>query len=421
MELRVGNKYRIGRKIGSGSFGEIYYGTNVQTNEEVAIKLECVKTKHPQLHLESKFYKLLQGGIGIPAIKWCGAEGDFNVMVMELLGPSLEDLFNFCNRKFSLKTVLLIADQLLTRVEYVHMKHFLHRDIKPDNFLMGVGKKGNIIFIIDFGLAKKYRDPRTHQHIPYRENKNLTGTARYASINTHMGIEQSRRDDLESLGYVLVYCMQGSLPWQGLKAANKKQKYDKISEKKMKTPVEVLCKSQPTQFASFFNYARNLRFDEKPDYGYLRQLFRNLYHRQGFTYDYIFDWNIMKAPGSENKQQKSQNAHPGVQTSAAIEANGALQSTRNMDIMNMGASNPQSGLYPEQGDTPNPVLNQNGTKATMTPIHTDKPYSANRQSRNTSIPLSEHIAASQGPHFGKQSPQQLSQNFAKMKLSSGNN
>ena len=188
MELRVGNKYRIGRKIGSGSFGEIYYGTNVQTNEEVAIKLECVKTKHPQLHLESKFYKLLQGGIGIPSIKWCGAEGDFNVMVMELLGPSLEDLFNFCNRKFSLKTVLLIADQLLTRVEYVHMKHFLHRDIKPDNFLMGVGKKGNIIFIIDFGLAKKYRDPRTHQHIPYRENKNLTGTARYASINTHMGI-----------------------------------------------------------------------------------------------------------------------------------------------------------------------------------------------------------------------------------------
>uniref|UniRef100_A0A1A8HMN9 non-specific serine/threonine protein kinase n=1 Tax=Nothobranchius korthausae TaxID=1143690 RepID=A0A1A8HMN9_9TELE len=200
MELRVGNKYRLGRKIGSGSFGDIYLGSNIATGEEVAIKLECVKTKHPQLHIESKFYKMMQGGVGIPSIKWCGAEGDYNVMVMELLGPSLEDLFNFCSRKFSLKTVLLLADQMISRIEYIHSKNFIHRDVKPDNFLMGLGKKGNLVYIIDFGLAKKYRDARTHQHIPYRENKNLTGTARYASINTHLGIEQSRRDDLESLG-----------------------------------------------------------------------------------------------------------------------------------------------------------------------------------------------------------------------------
>jgi serine/threonine protein kinase len=195
--------------------------------------------------------------VGIPSIKWCGAEGDYNVMVMELLGPSLEDLFNFCSRKFSLKTVLLLADQMvqhasssssktsfyhiisyaslyallcwqeypliiynvigfnqelelimivnhslspfplflhslsplqISRIEYIHSKNFIHRDVKPDNFLMGLGKKGNLVYIIDFGLAKKYRDARTHQHIPYRENKNLTGTARYASINTHLGI-----------------------------------------------------------------------------------------------------------------------------------------------------------------------------------------------------------------------------------------
>uniref|UniRef100_A0A8C9XD40 non-specific serine/threonine protein kinase n=1 Tax=Sander lucioperca TaxID=283035 RepID=A0A8C9XD40_SANLU len=245
MELRVGNKYRLGRKIGSGSFGDIYLGSNIATGEEVAIKLECVKTKHPQLHIESKFYKMMQGGVGIPSIKWCGAEGDYNVMVMELLGPSLEDLFNFCSRKFSLKTVLLLADQMISRIEYIHSKNFIHRDVKPDNFLMGLGKKGNLVYIIDFGLAKKYRDARTHQHIPYRENKNLTGTARYASINTHLGIEQSRRDDLESLGYVLMYFNLGSLPWQGLKAATKRQKYERISEKKMSTPIEVLCKGYP--------------------------------------------------------------------------------------------------------------------------------------------------------------------------------
>ncbi|XP_076225089.1 uncharacterized protein LOC116430498 isoform X2 [Nomia melanderi] len=257
MELRVGNKYRLGRKIGSGSFGDIYL-------------------------------------VGIPTIKWCGSEGDYNVMVMELLGPSLEDLFNFCSRRFSLKTVLLLADQLISRTDYIHSRNFIHRDIKPDNFLMGLGKKGNLVYIIDFGLAKKYRDGRTHKHIPYRENKNLTGTARYASINTHLGIEQSRRDDLESLGYVLMYFNRGSLPWQGLKAATKRQKYERISEKKMSTPVEELCKGYPVEFASYLRYCRGLRFEERPDYSYLRQLFRTLFHGQGFTYDYVFDWNMLK-------------------------------------------------------------------------------------------------------------------------------
>nr|POE89971.1 casein kinase i like hhp1 [Quercus suber] len=293
-DLRVGNKYRIGRKIGSGSFGDIYLGTNIISGEEIAIKLESVKAKHPQLEYEARVYKSLAGGVGIPFVRWFGTECDYNAMVLDLLGPSLEDLFNFCNRKFSLKTVLLLADQLISRIEYIHAKSFIHRDIKPDNFLMGIGKRGNQVNVIDFGLAKKYRDPKTHFHIPYRENKNLTGTARYASINTHLGVEQSRRDDMESLGYVMLYFCRGSLPWQGLKAATKKQKYDRIMEKKMTTPTEVLCRGFPNEFAIYLNYTRSLRFDDKPDYSYLRKIFRDLFVREGFQYDYVFDWTVYK-------------------------------------------------------------------------------------------------------------------------------
>ncbi|GAB2267730.1 Casein kinase 1-like protein 1 [Dionaea muscipula] len=318
MEPRVGNKFRLGRRIGSGSFGEIYLGTNIQNNEEVAIKLESVKTKHPQLLYESKLYRILQGGTGIPNVRWFGVEGEYNVLVMDLLGPSLEDLFNFCSRKLSLKTVLMIADQMMNRIEFVHSKSFLHRDIKPDNFLMGLGRRANQVYIIDFGLAKKYRDTSTHQHIPYRENKNLTGTARYASMNTHLGIEQSRRDDLESLGYLLMYFLKGSLPWQGLKAGTKKQKYEKISEKKVSTSIEALCRGYPTEFASYFHYCRSLRFDDKPDYAYLKRIFRDLFIHEGFQFDYVFDWTILKYQQSQLSTPPDRALGTGAGTSAGL-------------------------------------------------------------------------------------------------------
>ncbi|XP_010536868.1 PREDICTED: casein kinase 1-like protein 1 [Tarenaya hassleriana] len=318
MEPRVGNKFRLGRKIGSGSFGEIYLGTNIQTNEEIAIKFENVKTRHPQLLYESKLYRILQGGTGVPNIKWFGVEGDYNVLVMDLLGPSLEDLFNFCSRKLSLKSVLMLADQMINRVEFFHSKSFLHRDLKPDNFLMGLGRRANQVYIIDFGLAKKYRDSTTHQHIPYRENKNLTGTARYASMNTHLGIEQSRRDDLESLGYILMYFLRGSLPWQGLKAGTKKQKYERISEKKVSTSIEALCRGYPSEFASYFHYCRSLRFDDKPDYAYLKRIFRDLFIREGFQFDYVFDWTILKYQQSQLTTPPSRGINTGVGTSAGL-------------------------------------------------------------------------------------------------------
>ncbi|MBN3282479.1 KC1A kinase, partial [Polyodon spathula] len=327
-EFIVGGKYKLVRKIGSGSFGDIYLAINITNGEEVAVKLESQKARHPQLLYESKLYKILQGGVGIPHIRWYGQEKDYNVLVMDLLGPSLEDLFNFCSRRFTMKTVLMLADQMISRIEYVHTKNFIHRDIKPFSSLVccgyhddwnwaesPVGKRKrslavsssqdpsfsglNKLFLIDFGLAKKYRDNRTRQHIPYREDKNLTGTARYASINAHLGIEQSRRDDMESLGYVLMYFNRTSLPWQGLKAATKKQKYEKISEKKMSTPVEILCKGFPAEFAMYLNYCRGLRFEEAPDYMYLRQLFRILFRTLNHQYDYTFDWTMLKQKAAQ--------------------------------------------------------------------------------------------------------------------------
>lgn len=189
----------------------------------------------------------------------------------------------------------MLADQMLQRIEYVHAKNFLHRDIKPDNFLIGLNKKAHMIYVIDFGLAKRFRNAKTGDHIPYRDGKNLTGTARYASVNTHIGIEQSRRDDIEGIGYVLMYFLKSKLPWMGIQAKTKDEKYEKIKDKKISVTVEQLCKGHPKEFVRFFESCRNLGFEDKPDYTSYRRLFSDLMTSEGYTYDYVYDWLMKKS------------------------------------------------------------------------------------------------------------------------------
>jgi len=213
---------------------------------------------------------------------------------MELLGQSLETLFQAQNKSFSIKTACMLGIQMIERLEFIHSKKLIHRDIKPDNFVIGRGLKSHIVYVLDFGLSKKYWSSTHKCHIPFVKNKKLTGTARYASINALSGYEQSRRDDLESIGYIIMYFIRGSLPWQGLKINNKEDRYKKICEKKKNTSAKDLCCGFPNEFETFVNYTRNLEFTQVPDYAYLRYLLKNVIKKSGSEIDFYYDWCTQK-------------------------------------------------------------------------------------------------------------------------------
>lgn len=288
----VADKYRIRGLIGRGSFGYVYEATNLLSGKEVAVKVEPAGAyRHSPLRYEANVLKAVRNMFGFPKLFHFGTEKEFNIMIMEALGPSLEDLFDYCKRRFTLKTVLMLAEEMLPLIEDLHSRFYIHRDIKPENFLMGVGRHSSRVYLIDFGLAKRYLNQHTSEHIPYREDKPFTGSARYASVNAHRGIEQSRRDDLESLGYVMIYFLRGILPWQGLPGVTKKQKFDRVTERKMLTTIEELCKGLPKEMHMYFKYCRDLGFDEKPNYWHLRQLLQFMFHKYMYQAR-EFDWEI---------------------------------------------------------------------------------------------------------------------------------
>ena len=304
------SKYKAIKKLGEGSFGKVYKAE--YKDQYYAIKMEYKSKEQGLLEIEATIMSYLKGPY-IPFIKSYGYSGDFNVLVMQLLDKSLEDLINKYNT-FSIKTVAMLGYQMVNILQYIHDRHIIHRDIKPDNFVMGAQEDNAKLYILDFGLAKKYRSSRTLVQYPYVKKKKLTGTARYASIHALEAYEQSRRDDLESVGYVLMYFLRGNLPWQGLKVRSKEDRYKKILEKKKETSSQDLCKDFPHEFFEYVDYTKNLEYEENPDYDFLRQKFLDVLKGLNEEMDYIYDWTTksdLKIRRNKKSRENSENEIEG--------------------------------------------------------------------------------------------------------------
>ncbi len=296
--------YEILKQVGTGAFGTVYKALDKITGEIVAIKIEEAK-KSSRLDYEYDIYKDIKDEIGFPHIYDFTKTSKNYICIMECLGPSLEDLFEFCGKKFSLKTTLMIGIQILNRIESIHNAGIIHRDIKPDNFLIGLNKNKSRIYLIDFGLSRRYIV--NNEHIEYNKDRSFTGSFRYSSLRNHKGIEQSRRDDLESIGYMLIYFLKGALPWQGLDGSTKDKRSNNIFKVKYNTSLNDLCSNIPREFLLYMSYCRLLRFKQKPDYNLLRNLFICLFKNSNYQLDYIYDWNLIAKNKKIELKEKEHN------------------------------------------------------------------------------------------------------------------
>jgi len=276
-------RFELHHQLGSGSFSIVRLAKDLETGDEVALKIEPSQSKYPQLIEEARRYKHFAGGVGLPKMHWYGTDAGYNIMAMDLLGPSLEVMLDRSNRSMSLETVVALGAQMLGCLEFIHCKDFIHRDLKPNNFCLGHGDKSKQAFCIDFGLAKRYRSPASlgHAHIPFRGSLPFVGTVRYASVGAQLGEEQSRRDDLQALGYVFLYLLKGSLPWQGLAGTtNKDARRQMILEMKQALSSDDICAGVPVEFADYMDYVQELGFEKTPDYEHLRGLLQEALAQQ---------------------------------------------------------------------------------------------------------------------------------------------
>ena len=280
------SKYKTILKLGEGSFGKVYKA--IYDGEYYALKMEDASQNYNLLEIEASFLQYLQGP-NIPKFVSYGYNKAHNILVMQLLGKSLDDFF--CQLKsFSIKTTAMLGYQMINILKYIHDKHIIQRDIKPDNFAMGPNELNATLYIVDFGLAKKYRSSKTLKQLPFSKRKRLTGTARYASINALQGYEQSRRDDLESVGYVLMYFLRGNLPWQNVKGKTKDEKYQNILKIKKDTSSKELGKSFPSEFTEILDYFKKLEYEENPDYDMCCNKLLSVIEKEKLKFDYVYDW-----------------------------------------------------------------------------------------------------------------------------------
>eukprot|EP00013_Stygamoeba_regulata_P002080 CAMPEP_0177636850 /NCGR_PEP_ID=MMETSP0447-20121125/4657_1 /TAXON_ID=0 /ORGANISM="Stygamoeba regulata, Strain BSH-02190019" /LENGTH=640 /DNA_ID=CAMNT_0019138737 /DNA_START=183 /DNA_END=2106 /DNA_ORIENTATION=+ len=284
---KIGKHYIILKQIGKGSFGALYRGLDLACNEAVAIKMESKSVRPPQLLWEGDVLDIL----GLRVVAMDGRVPEQQRSRDDLLGPNLQSLFEGCGRRFTLKTVLQIGRELITHMMFLHSKRLIHRDMKPDNFLIGVPPNHNKLYLIDFGLACFYTTPND-KHKAYKEKCGLVGNVRFASINNHAGIEQSRRDDLESLLYCLIYFLKGRLPWQGVKGSSHKEKLKKVGQIKQSISPATLCKGLPVEFCKLLQYIHMLAYDQNPDYDFMLSTLERLFVSKGFRHDGVFDWNL---------------------------------------------------------------------------------------------------------------------------------
>jgi len=297
------SKYKVTKKISEGNFSNIYQLSDIDEDDMYACKIEAKKAKQPMLEYEYKIMDYLRGN-HIPSIKLYGSSGDYNILIMELLGKSLAYYIKKLE-VFSIHTTAMIAYQIINILQYIHIRGIVHRDIKPGNFVMGLGENNLDLYIIDFGFAKKYKSMTTNKIYPLTESHKLTGTSRYASINAMKGLQQSCRDDLESLGYMLYFFLRGNLPWMGIKEKNREDLDKKILEKKVETVNEILGKDLPIQFCEFLAYAKNLKYEEEPDYNLFKGKMMEVICLGGKTFDKIYDWtdvNKLKEEESEESE-----------------------------------------------------------------------------------------------------------------------